>query len=126
MGQHQPPKVNSRVVTYLVRTVPGREVPLAALPPLEGIILKDFTSGVERVGDFDLARVKLEVRADGRVLAELRPTVEQDASGEAVFRFGSHLTKGILVFRGERVCLRSDGPQTLLVTVGALIQGSLS
>ncbi len=127
MGQEPlPRKVNSHDVTFEVRTVPGREVPLGAGTSPEGMLLRDVTSTSACVGDFDPGRLKLEVLAAGRVLAEVRPIVEHDADGETIFRFDSHLEKGILVFRGERVCLRAEGPQALLVTVGALIEGSLA
>jgi len=97
--------------------VPGREVPLGAATPSEGMLLKDVTSSSASVGDFDVGRLKLEVLAAGRRLVEIRPLIEHDAAGEKIFRFHSHWANGILVFRGERVTLLLDGPGPLLVTV---------
>jgi len=118
--QHQSLKVNSRVVTFQFRMVPGRDVPLGAATPSEGMLLKDVTSTSACVGGFDVGRLRLEVLEEGRRLVEIRPLIECDSSGERIFRFRSHWADGILLFRGERVTLLLDGPGPLLVTVKGL------
>jgi hypothetical protein len=118
--------VEARVVSFRVSAEPGREVPLGAVPPEGRLVLKDFTSNAGHVRDYDMSRLRLVLLAGGSVIVEIPPLFEHDVSGMMIFWFNTHFSAGILVRGGERVTLRSDGPEPLLVTVGALMEVSTS
>lgn len=110
------------LVLLRVLASPRVEAPLVPIPAGTEMVLREFRSGAVVLGDFESSRVRLDVLADGAVIAEVPPTFDRDRSGRMRFRFESRFASGVLVRGGEKVTLRFDGPALLAVNVGALIQ----
>lgn len=108
-------------VTLRVLAAPGIAAPLVNLPAGTGMVLREFESEYVLLGEFDWSGVRLDVLANGSVVAEVPPVFDRDEWGRMRFRFASRFPTGVLVRGGEKIALRYEGPLHLTITVTSLL-----